>query len=240
MTYNITEKRGNIFSTECEVITLTVNCEGVMGAGIALEGKFRWPLMYEEYEKKCSEGLKTGELFWWGPDEFGKRILCFPTKYSWKQKSLLQYVEKGLDTLLEQYVNKNVKSIALPHLGCSHGGLEWADVKPIIYRKLSDRDDLEVELWEFDPLAEDEDFNDLVDLVRNQTPSVVQSRMGLSEKQENELRSALTYRGVKSFSSLQKTRGIGEKTLKRIYHYLFYEKKRMDFNYIEPTLPLGE
>ncbi len=46
---DITDRTGNIFTTSCGVVTITVNCEGVMGAGIALEGRFRWPEMYRQY-----------------------------------------------------------------------------------------------------------------------------------------------------------------------------------------------
>ena len=56
--------KGNVFTTECKVIVNTVNCVGVMGAGIALECRLRYPNMYTRYTELCKEGkIQTGQLW---------------------------------------------------------------------------------------------------------------------------------------------------------------------------------
>ncbi len=218
----IIDRTGNIFTTSCEVVTITVNCEGVMGAGIALEGRFRWPEMYDQYADLCTKGLmKPGVLGWWGPDERGKRVLCFPTKAGWSQPSRTEFITKGLRTLLEEYVDQDVASIAMPHLGCSHGGLTWTQVRPLIVEVLEPVERLTIELWEFDPRAEDPDYETLVELLSSRSPEEVGQRLDLSTRGVNALLDAVASPRVVNLSSLQDARGVGEKTLEKVYRFLF-------------------
>ena len=237
MAANIRERKGNIFTTQCEAITITVNCEGFMGAGIALEGKLRWPDMFAHYQSKCTEGYEPGELIWWESNDLEQKILCFPTKGSWQQNSLMKFLELGLDALVNEYRNEGITSIAMPHLGCSHGGLKWAEVFPLIVKKLGGVTDLEVELWEFDPHAADPHFDDLVDLINNFSASEIQARLQLTSRQFADLTRAIHSQNATNFSGLQQARGIGEQTLKKIYDYLFRIKPQKDFDFHEPTHP---
>jgi len=54
-------KTGDIFTTECSTIVNTVNCEGVMGKGIALECKKRYPFMFNVYQHACAYGSKASK-----------------------------------------------------------------------------------------------------------------------------------------------------------------------------------
>ena len=58
----ITYKQGNLFDSNCQTLVCTVNCKGVMGKGIALEFKQRFPIMYNEYRNVCKYGdaLRNG------------------------------------------------------------------------------------------------------------------------------------------------------------------------------------
>jgi len=218
----IIDRSGNIFTTKCEVVTITVNCEGVMGAGIALEGKLRWPKMYEQYADRCQKNeIIPGILDWWESDLSKERVLCFPTKASWKQPSKLDFIKKGLSTFANQYVEKKVSSIAMPHLGCSLGGLTWDEVRPLIVKVLTPLEGLKVELWEFDPHAEDPWYDTLVDLLENYPPEELGMRLGLNKRAINALSSAARMDYVRSLSALQGAPGVGEKTLEKIYKYLF-------------------
>ncbi|MDZ7759633.1 MAG: macro domain-containing protein [Desulfovermiculus sp.] len=94
---NLKEISGNIFESKCQVIVNTVNCYGVMGRGIALEFRYRYPDMYEEYKEICSRGLlKPGFLWIWKKKD--PWIMCFPTKYHWKHPSKISYIEEGFNT----------------------------------------------------------------------------------------------------------------------------------------------
>lgn len=129
-------KIGNIFESKCTTIVNTVNCVGVMGKGIALEFKKRYPAMYRDYVEKCNQGeVKPGKPFVY-QDSDGTRILNFPTKDHWRSPSRLSYVIDGLDWFIENYEDYGISSIAFPPLGCGNGGLTWRVVGPIMYSKL--------------------------------------------------------------------------------------------------------
>lgn len=131
-------KIGDIFESKCSTIVNTVNCVGVMGKGIALEFKKRYPEMYIDYVKKCNAGMvKTGEPYVF-VNEDGSRILNFPTKDHWRSPSRLSYVVEGLEWFVKNYKKYQISSIAFPPLGCGNGGLTWEVVGSIMYQKLVD------------------------------------------------------------------------------------------------------
>ena len=219
---DIHDKTGNIFTTSSDVIAITVNCDGFMGAGIALEGRLRWPAMFTQYAELCERGLmRPGVLDWWGPDDRGLRVLCFPTKAGWRQPSRISFIREGLQALADSYRDQSVTSIALPHLGCSHGGLTWGQVRPLILNQLGPLEDLTVELWEFDARAEDPDYEKLVEILANRSPSEIGTRLGLDRRSTKALLDAAGSPHVVNLASLQNARGLGEKTLEKIYDYLF-------------------
>ena len=128
-------KIGNIFESSCTTIVNTVNCVGVMGKGIALEFKKKYPEMFMEYVLKCNRGeVKPGIPYVY--QDNGISILNFPTKDHWRSPSRLSYVIDGLDWFVENYKKFGIDSIAFPPLGCGNGGLTWNIVGPIMYQKL--------------------------------------------------------------------------------------------------------
>ena len=130
-------KIGDIFESECSTIVNTVNCVGVMGKGIALEFKKKYPEMYLDYVKKCNAGMvKTGKPYIYENGD-GSKILNFPTKDHWRSPSRLSFVVEGLEWFVKNYENYQIDSIAFPPLGCGNGGLTWDVVGPIMYQKLS-------------------------------------------------------------------------------------------------------
>ncbi len=129
---------GNIFDSSSKTLVNTVNCVGVMGKGIALDFKNRYPLMFKEYVQLCSKGeVKPGQPYYYS-DLSGASILNFPTKDHWRSPSKLSYIVKGLDWFRENYGKLGITSIAFPPLGCGNGGLTWSIVGPLMYDKLSD------------------------------------------------------------------------------------------------------
>lgn len=126
---------GDIFNSPAQVIVNTVNTVGVMGKGLALSFKQRYPEMFESYRNACEKKqLKIGKLMlWYAPDHW---ILLFPTKENWRNPSKLEYIEKGLYKFVSTYSEKNITSIAFPRLGCGNGELNWDDVKPLMEKYL--------------------------------------------------------------------------------------------------------
>lgn len=139
-------KIGNLFESKCSTIVNTVNCVGVMGKGIALEFKKRYPEMYTDYVLKCNRKvLKPGVPYIYQNAD-GTNILNFPTKEHWRSPSRLSYIIDGLDWFVENYKKYNIKSIAFPPLGCGNGGLSWNTVGPIMYQKLHEFP-IEIEIY---------------------------------------------------------------------------------------------
>lgn len=126
---------GDIFESPAQVIVNTVNTVGVMGKGIALSFKQRYPQMFEKYKKACEKHqLAIGKLMlFYEADHW---LLLFPTKENWRNPSKLEYIEKGLMKFVSTYAEKNITSIAFPKLGCGNGELDWNDVRPLMERYL--------------------------------------------------------------------------------------------------------
>lgn len=127
---------GNIFDSNADCLVNTVNCEGFMGKGIAYQFKMRFPENNIDYVKACKTGkLRVGTIHYY--NEGGVWIVNFPTKDKWREKSKIEYIERGLERLVYFIEEYKPKVIAIPPLGCGNGGLEWSVVKEIITTKLN-------------------------------------------------------------------------------------------------------
>lgn len=126
---------GDIFNSPAQVIVNTVNTVGVMGKGLALSFKKRYPEMFEAYRRACEKRqLTIGKLMlYYAPDHW---IMMFPTKENWRNPSKIDYIEEGLKKFVNTYTDKSITSIAFPKLGCGNGELSWDDVKPVMERYL--------------------------------------------------------------------------------------------------------
>lgn len=129
---------GNLLEAPVEALVNTVNTEGIMGKGIALQFRQAYPEMFRSYEKACRHGeVRLGQVhvFDLGGLAGGPRwIVNFPTKGHWKSRSRLADIEKGLVDLTAKVRELGIRSIAVPPLGCGNGGLDWNEVKPRIER----------------------------------------------------------------------------------------------------------
>jgi O-acetyl-ADP-ribose deacetylase (regulator of RNase III) len=128
---------GNIFDAEAQTIVNPVNIEGVMGKGLALEFKKRYPQMFLKYNHACKNGMfEIGRLMIYRAEDH--TVLLFPTKEKWRNVSHFDYIEKGLQKFVDTYEEKGITSIAFPCLGCGAGGLNWSEVKPVMEKYLED------------------------------------------------------------------------------------------------------
>jgi O-acetyl-ADP-ribose deacetylase (regulator of RNase III)/uncharacterized protein YwgA len=126
---------GDILKSKAQTLVNTVNCVGIMGKGIALEFKNRFPEMFKDYVQRCNRNeIRVGQPHLY-KSLFGQQIVNFPTKEHWKSISKISDVERGLDYLLAHYKNWGITSIAIPPLGCGNGQLEWKVVGPLIYKR---------------------------------------------------------------------------------------------------------
>lgn len=124
----------DIFRIKADLMVNPVNCVGVMGAGLARKFVDRFPSILQKYKWDCLSGvLDIGK-----PTIYNRHIICFPTKYHWRDPSKLIYINSGL-LRLREFV-KFGQSIAIPALGCGLGGLFEKDVIPMIVRYMMDSD----------------------------------------------------------------------------------------------------
>ena len=144
-------KRGNLLEEKTEALVNTVNCVGVMGRGVALQFKRAFPENFKRYQKACkNEELQPGQMFTVTTESLlaPRYIINFPTKRHWRQKSHLEDIQAGLIALVKEVKALDIRSIAIPPLGCGNGGLNWTDVKPLIVQAFEPLPEVEVILFE--------------------------------------------------------------------------------------------
>lgn len=142
----VTRLIGNLLESKAQTLVNTVNCVGVMGKGIALQFRERFPDMYEDYVKRCADHkVHLGKPYLF------KRLISpwianFPTKAHWRSVARIADIIAGLKYLAAHYREWGITSLAVPPLGCGEGQLDWAVVGPTLYRYLTQLD-IPVELY---------------------------------------------------------------------------------------------
>lgn len=139
---------GDIFNSQCEALVNPVNTRGVMGKGLALAFKNKYPAHFENYKRACQNGEMTTDKVLAYQEINGPMIICLATKADWRDSSKIEYVSAGLDDLVNQIKALGIRSVAIPKLGCGLGGLDWNKVRPLIVEKMSSLDGINVEIYE--------------------------------------------------------------------------------------------
>jgi O-acetyl-ADP-ribose deacetylase (regulator of RNase III) len=117
---------GDLLTAEVEALVNAVNTVGVMGKGIALQFKQAFPAAFRGYRAACVRGdVRLGRV--WAFDnsanEGPRYLLHLPTKGHWRSSSRLGDVADGLNSLVKLVDELGIASVAVPALGCWHGGL---------------------------------------------------------------------------------------------------------------------
>ena len=148
----IAYKKGDIFAEDVDALVNSVNCVGVMGRGIALQFKKKFPANFRAYKKACERGeVAPGRMFVF---DAGARlasprfIINFPTKRHWRAKSRIDDIEAGLESLAAEIRARGIRSIAIPALGSDLGKLSWDDVRPRMDAALGGLDGVSVVVFE--------------------------------------------------------------------------------------------
>src|ERR1700752_3457798 len=142
---------GNLLEANTQALVNTVNTVGVMGKGIALQFKERFPLNYKVYATACKNGeVEIGKMLVVKENTMNgeKLIINFPTKTEWYKKSQYNYIEEGLKDLVNVIEKYEIKSIAIPPLGSGNGGLKWDNVKALMNKYLMRLTDVEIVIYE--------------------------------------------------------------------------------------------
>jgi hypothetical protein len=146
---------GDMFFSQMQTLTISVNVVGIMGKGLASRAKYQFPDVYVFYQDLCRrKALKIGRPYLYkretslgrqladDPSSFpdlnqNKWFLLFPTKRHWRENSDINGIEEGLQWLKVNYRTEGIQSLAIPALGCGLGRLDWRDVGPLLCKYLS-------------------------------------------------------------------------------------------------------
>ena len=216
---NITIHKGNIFNTKMQTIVNTVNCVGVMGKGIALVFKLRYPDMFDKYKELCqSKLIGIGKLWLYKSESCPQWVLNFPTKFHWKYPSKIEYIEAGLQKFVNSYKEKGITSIAFPLLGTHNGELDKLEVLDLMYKYL-EKCDLDIEIYEYDPLSPDDLFEEFK--IRWNSISNIEKKQIFGSrllKQIEVIDNAINVDNIQSMVSLIEYNNIGVKTLQKCFN----------------------
>jgi O-acetyl-ADP-ribose deacetylase (regulator of RNase III) len=222
--------KGNIFNTNAQTIVNTVNCVGVMGKGIALVFKLRYPKMFSVYKEFCKlKFIDIGKLWLYKGEENAPWVLNFPTKFNWKYPSKIEYLEKGLQKFCTTYEEQGVTSIAFPLLGSHNGGLDKQLVLDMMNRYLS-KCNIEIEIYEYMPDAKDDLYKLFAINWTNSQFDDIKSVTGIRKDKFDKITEVIISGEAQSMISLINTKGIGIKTLEKCFQFVLnkqYEQLTM-------------
>lgn len=156
MTFNV--EQGDMFEADADALVNPVNCKGVMGAGVAEQMMDRYPGQCKIFNRE-SEGLvgvRPGNVYVsmaaQRDTNEDKLVVHVTTKDDWQDPTQLDWIEsiaKQLDTMITEAVNAarqagkdpdSIDYVAMPAIGCGHGGLSWPVVRGILEDELEDTD----------------------------------------------------------------------------------------------------
>ena len=159
---------GDLFTTKARIIAHQVNCQGVMGSGVAKQIRQRNPQMFLNYARHCAAAKRTG----WSPlgtnlilhtdadaDSYVPGTMVYTGQYICNMFAQNMYGYDGLRytnidalrscfTKLAQYAREDGLTVAMPYkVGCVRGGANWE----VVYKMIEEIfRDVNVELWRLD------------------------------------------------------------------------------------------
>ena len=206
---------GNIFTTQCQTLVNTVNCVGVMGAGIALECRLRYPEMHQRYVNLCSnQKINIGTLWIYKAPE--RWILNFPTKRHWKYPSKMEFLHAGLEKFSSTYKDKAIESIAFPLLGADKGGIPQQQSLDTMMNYLEGLD-IDIEIYRYDPRAKDDLFDKTKEWLVSKEIDYIAQETGLRKDYVAKVVNSIQSPDIAQLNQLARVKGIGIKTLEKIF-----------------------
>jgi|JI10StandDraft_1071094.scaffolds.fasta_scaffold292028_1 O-acetyl-ADP-ribose deacetylase (regulator of RNase III) len=212
-------KKGNLFTSSAQTIVNTVNCVGIMGAGIALEFKYRYPEMYKKYVELCKNNqIQTGRLWLYNKDINRKWVLNFPTKKDWKHPSKLEYLESGLEKFLKFYKERNITSIAFPLLGAQNGGIDPEQSLTTMKNYLS-KCDIPVEIYEYTPDAKDDLIDSFIKHITDGDIESIVNQYGIRGSDLKKIKDYITSNSINSLIQIKQIPGVGKETIEKCFSF---------------------
>lgn len=147
----IYDVEGDILLSNAEVLAHGVAPGDHFDSGLALALRERFPALAKDFRHYCRlDHPKAGGIWAWsGVAENGDtaRIINLLTQEPAENavsghpgKATVENVGHALRALARHLSEEGLSSLALPRLATGVGGLDWADVKPLVERHLADVD----------------------------------------------------------------------------------------------------
>jgi O-acetyl-ADP-ribose deacetylase (regulator of RNase III) len=213
------EIEGNLFASKADAFVNTVNCVGPMGKGIALEFRRRFPEMFAAYKMVCEKGeLRPGHILPYTKSK--PLILNFAVKDDWKQPSRIEWVEQCLQKFCDWYPDQGLESVAFPWMGAMNGRIPVKQIKEVTRKYLSPLEDIDVEVYAFDPKVPDPLFDLLLECVevRSQDDFKRYTKIDLSKTKQ--LYELVLDSETQSLTDVVTSGILGETTQDHLYKFL--------------------
>ena len=218
----ITYKDTTVFNVGAQTIVNTVNCVGVMGAGLALEFKLRFPGMYKDYVEKCNKKeVVIGKPYIYKGSY--PLIMNFPTKKHWKYPSKFEWLQQGLEYFVENYKEYGITSIAFPRLGCERGGLDWREVKDLMEKYLKNVD-VDVVICLDKEYAATGTEGLMVSMVNNRQNDFWAYELRIRDDIAKKIIESLP---INRFREVGQIKGVGKKTYEELFKLLYDKALKM-------------
>lgn len=209
-----------VFDVGADCIVNTVNCDGFMGKGLALEFAMRYPEIEKIYKEDCKNGnVKIGQINYYKVSNI--KIINFPTKDHFKYPSKLSWIESGLIDFVNKYRSLDVKKVAFPLLGAANGGLNYCDVMNLMNKYLSN---LDIDIIICKSKIRSKQDEKLIDNLKSINYYNLKDDLSLTTEQISSLNSAKT--NLYFFNEILKYPKIGIQTYKKLYSYLLDVDKK--------------
>ncbi|MCE1247625.1 MAG: macro domain-containing protein [Firmicutes bacterium] len=214
---NIKLIKGNLPDSQCQALINEINCDGIIGGGVQLEFRYRYPEIFRFYKHACENGkVIPGKLdFYYANDR--KTIINFPTKNHSRQPADINYIKKGLEQFVGAYKDRGIKSAAFPRLGTDNDELQWDEVKKVMYKYLKGLN-IKIFIYEYKP-GEDLLFNSVRDNIKKLDPKEIPERFLLDEASTALLINGLKSKTIKSFEDLRAIREIKQSSIQAVYDF---------------------
>jgi hypothetical protein len=186
---------------------------GVMGAGIALEFRVRYPEMYICYVELCQQNfIDIGKLWLYKSEQ--RWVLNFPTKKDWRRPSQTTFLEFGLQKFVDTYLKKEITSIAFPLLGAQNGGIPEHKSLKIMEKYLS-QCTLPIEIYIYDPNSPDDIFAELKRTFFSLPKQDIIDLTGLREANFDKVKKVMLDDDICSLSNFLSADGVGISTVEK-------------------------
>ena len=166
---------GNLFDSKANFIVHQVNCQGIMGGGVALQVKERYPHVEREYRKYINYCNKNDLKILGSVQYVPSEVWAVGLVDTMKNNDVIDYDKNyqyivnlfGQDTIgtglqtdmkalksglidIRDKVQKIGATVALPYkLGSCRGGANWENVYTVI-KKVFENSNVDVEIWRYD------------------------------------------------------------------------------------------